>query len=140
MRNFQDTFETRKRSFIGAFSICMTVPLTLKPIFSKTETFFKKLEDRFLVESTKIEKTTFPYKAALSEANVKTNRMGSTKWTYHKEQSFASNYFIFSKILFQFKNLVERVDLMYQPPKCPYSYFSKELEFYLRALFPREYP
>ena len=27
MRNFQDTFETSKRSFIGAFSICMTVPL-----------------------------------------------------------------------------------------------------------------
>ena len=28
MRNFQDTFETRKRSFISAFSIYMTVPLT----------------------------------------------------------------------------------------------------------------
>ena len=27
MRNFQDTFETSNRSFIGAFSICMTVPL-----------------------------------------------------------------------------------------------------------------
>ena len=27
MRNFQDNFETRKRSFISAFSICMTVPL-----------------------------------------------------------------------------------------------------------------
>ena len=27
MRNFQDTFETRKRSFINVFSICMTVPL-----------------------------------------------------------------------------------------------------------------
>ena len=27
MQNFQDTFETRKRLFISAFSICMTVPL-----------------------------------------------------------------------------------------------------------------
>ena len=27
MRNFQDTFETRKRSFSSAFSICMTLPL-----------------------------------------------------------------------------------------------------------------
>ena len=27
MRNFQDTFEPRKRSFISAFSICMGVPL-----------------------------------------------------------------------------------------------------------------
>ena len=28
MRNFHDTFETRKRSFISAFSVCMTVPLS----------------------------------------------------------------------------------------------------------------
>ena len=27
MRNFQDTFKTRKRSFISAFLIGMTVPL-----------------------------------------------------------------------------------------------------------------
>ena len=27
MRNFQDTFETRKRAFISDFSICVTVPL-----------------------------------------------------------------------------------------------------------------
>ena len=27
MRNFQDSFETRKRLIINAFSICMTVPL-----------------------------------------------------------------------------------------------------------------
>ena len=30
MRNFQDTFETSKRSFTSAFSICMTVPLMKK--------------------------------------------------------------------------------------------------------------
>ena len=29
MRNFQDSFETRKRSFISDFSICMTVHLRL---------------------------------------------------------------------------------------------------------------
>ena len=28
MQNFQDTFQTRKRSVISALSICMTVPLT----------------------------------------------------------------------------------------------------------------
>ena len=27
MRNLQDTFETRKQSFISAFSICMALPL-----------------------------------------------------------------------------------------------------------------
>ena len=76
--------------------------LTLKEIFWKTKTFFKKLEYGFLVETTKIENTSFPFKTALSEANVKTNRMATTKWTYHKEWSFASNYLIFLENLFQF--------------------------------------
>ena len=49
--------------------------LTLKQIFWKTKTFFKKLEYRFLVESTKIENASFPYKSAIPELNVKTNRM-----------------------------------------------------------------
>ena len=30
MENFQDTFETPKRSFISAFSVCMTVPEKLE--------------------------------------------------------------------------------------------------------------
>ena len=37
MRNYQDTFETRKRSFINAFSICMTVPLNLENSFRLSE-------------------------------------------------------------------------------------------------------
>ena len=36
------------------------------------KTFFKTLGDRFLVAATKIENTLFPYKAALSKANIKT--------------------------------------------------------------------
>ena len=38
------------------------------------KTFFKKLEYSFLVESTKIEDASFPYKTTISEAHVKTNR------------------------------------------------------------------
>ena len=109
--------------------------LTSKQIFWKTQTLLKKLDHRFLVESTMTETTehTFLYKTVMSEANFKTNRMGSTKWTYHKERSFASNCFIFPKILFKFKNIVQRVDLVYQLLKCPYSYFSKASEFYMRV-------
>ena len=51
------------------------ITLTLKQIFWKTKILFKKLEFRFLVESTKIENASFPYKTVLSEDNVKTNRM-----------------------------------------------------------------
>ena len=91
--------------------------------FLENKTFLKKLECRFLAESTKIENALFPYKTSISEANVKTNKVVPTKWTYHKERSFASTYFIFLKILFQFKNLLHRVDLLYQQPKCPYLYF-----------------
>ena len=36
MRNFEDTFETRKRSFISAFSICMIVPLKMVKINMKS--------------------------------------------------------------------------------------------------------
>ena len=66
--------------------------------------FFKKLQNSFIVENTTIKTVTYPYKTVLSEANVKANRMGSTKWTYHKESSFVSIYFIFWKILVQYKN------------------------------------
>ena len=53
-----------------------------KTDFWKTKTFFKKLEYRFLVGSIKFENAAFPYKTAVSEANVKTNK------TYYKERSF----------------------------------------------------
>ena len=68
--------------------------------FLENENLFQKTGVPFLVESAKIEYTLFTYKTAISEANVKTNRMVSTKWTYQKERSFASNYYIILKILF----------------------------------------
>ena len=105
----------------------------LKQIFWKTQILFKKLENHFLVESAKIENLTFPYKPALLAAIVTTNGMGITKRTHHKERIVASNWF---KILFQFKNLVKRVDLMYQPPKCSYLYFSKVVELVEGAFSP----
>ena len=70
--------------------------------FLENKNLFQKTGVRFLVETTKIENTSFPFKTTLSEAKVKTNRMGTAKCTYHKEWSFASNYFIFLENLFQF--------------------------------------
>ena len=80
--------------------------LILKQVFWEAKDFFKKLEYRFLLEGTEIESASISYKTAISEANAKTNIMVSTKWTYQQERSFASNYFIFSTILFQFKTLL----------------------------------
>ena len=90
---------------------------------TENENLFQKSGVQFLVESTKIENVSFPYKTSISKANVKTNKMVTTKWTCHKERSFATNYFIFLKILFQFKNLLYRVDFLYKQPKYPYLYF-----------------
>ena len=61
--------------------------------FLENENLIQKAGVRFLAETTKIKTTSssFPLKTALSEANVKTNRMTNTKWIYHKEWSFASN-------------------------------------------------
>ena len=76
---------------------------TLKQIFWKTKIFFKKLGYRFVVQSYKIENATFPYKTTLSEANVKTNRIGITKWTYCKERNFANDDFNFLIFFFSLK-------------------------------------
>ena len=62
--------------------------LTLIQIFWKMETFFKKLEYRFSVETNKIENTSFAFKTALSEANIKTNRMVTTKLTYQRVEFY----------------------------------------------------
>ena len=50
-----------------------------------------------------MDNASFPYKITISQANVKKN------WAMRKEQSFASNYFIFLKILFEFKNLLKNL-------------------------------
>ena len=78
--------------------------LTLKQIFWKMKTFFKKLENRFLVESTKIENPSFLFKTAISEANVKTNRMVSVKWTYHKDWVLPVTTLFFWKLFFSLRN------------------------------------
>ena len=66
------------------------------------------LKNHNLVETSKIENTSCPLKTALSE--VKTNRMTTTKWTRHKEWSFASKYLIFLEFFFSFRSsLIELI-------------------------------
>ena len=80
----------------------------LKQIFWKTKAIFKKIEYRFCFFfgfRSLAENAWFPFKTAVSETSVKSNRIVSTKLFNHKERIFTSNYFIFLKILFQFKNL-----------------------------------
>ena len=50
--------------------------------FLENENFFKKLEYRFLVERTKSQKVSFPYKTANQKPMLRW--MVTTKWGYHR--------------------------------------------------------
>ena len=77
-----------------------------KKKFWKTKTFFEKLEYRFLVENTKIEITTYPYKIALSEANIKTKTMDSTKWSIPKNGVLPVTTYFYENFVFVQVNLM----------------------------------
>ena len=100
-------------------------------LFWKTKTFFKKLEHRSLVVSTKIENASFPYKTVISEANVNTKRMESSK------RSSANNYFdfFFSKILFQLKNLSKELVWRSNDPSVHIHSFGKRWSFLCWCFF-----
>ena len=51
MRNFQDTFETRKQHF-SAFSICMTVTLTLMKMEIKMKNRSHRCSKKYLSADT----------------------------------------------------------------------------------------
>ena len=78
----------------------------LKTVFLENETFSQNTRIPLFSWKHLDWKCIISLQEAISKANVKTNRMMSTKWTYHKERGFVRNYFIFLKILFQFKNLL----------------------------------
>ena len=61
--------------------------------------FSKNWSTIFQLEVLRLKTQHFCTRLPLSEATVKTNRMGSTKRTYHKERSFFSNYLVFLQIL-----------------------------------------
>ena len=79
MRNFLDTFETCKRSFISAFSICMTVPLKILFPAQDPDMYLKKLlKCRFTCEKLKdciyyYETGQFPHISKKDEPTCKEN-------------------------------------------------------------------
>ena len=105
-------------------------------IFWKTKAFFKKLENYFLFKRTNIENASFPYETTISKANVKTNKVMSTKWTYHKEWTFISNYFIFLIFFFCLKTSYKELIRYINDPNVPIPNYCKCWSFTWRFFFP----
>ena len=78
---------------------------------------------------------TYPHKTTLSEANVKVNGMGRSKWTYHKACNFASIYFIFLTFCFSLRTCYRNV-LLQKYPNVHIHTFCKQWSFIWRYFYP----
>ena len=83
-----------------------TVWLWKMKISGKWKRFSENWSIVLLLKVPTLKTHSFHIKPYMSEANAKIYRMMITKWTYHRKRNFASNYYIFLKILLQFKNLL----------------------------------
>ena len=108
--------------------------LTLKQIFWKRKIFFKQLEYRFLVESTKNETASFPYKTAISKANVKIERWEQNY--NHKERRFASNYFFVREFCFSLETSYKALIWRTKDPNSHIRTFWKQWGFIWWCFFP----
>ena len=79
--------------------------LTLKYIFWKTQTLFKKLEYHDLVEITKIDNITFPYKTALSEVMLRQIEWGVQNGPITRTRVLPVTTFLFPKFCFHLGTL-----------------------------------
>ena len=111
------------------------ITLPLKQGFWKTKTFFKKREHCLIVERTTIENAIFHTKLSCQKPVSRQVEWGVQKWTYHKERSFDTNYLIFLKIQFRYKNLLSYLIRSTNHPNVRIHVFLKRYEFYFGVLF-----
>ena len=109
--------------------------LTLKEIFYKTEIIFKKLECRFLVESTKIENASLSYKTPISEANVK-----QIEWWLHirpntKNGVLPVTTLFFWKFCFSLRTSYKELICCTNNPNAHIFTFCKSWSFIWRCFF-----
>ena len=110
--------------------------LTLKQIFWRIKTFFKKLEYRFLVESTKIENASFPYKTVISEANVKTNKMVTKNGPIRKKEVLPVTTLFFWKFCFSLRTSYKELICCTNNPNAHICTFCKRWRFIWGCFFP----
>ena len=102
-------------------------------LFSEKRKLFKTLEDCFLVESTKIDNITFPYKTALSEASVK---RGVQNWPITKSRVLPVTIFLFRKFCFSLETLYIELIWCTSHPNVYIRTFWRCWSFTLGCFFP----
>ena len=110
--------------------------LTLEQIFWITKTFFKKLDYRLVVESTKIKKASWPYKTAMSEANFKTNKIGDEKVPITKNGVLSVTTLLFWKFCFSVRTSYKELILCTNYLNVNIHLFRERWSFILGCLFP----
>ena len=96
--------------------------LTFIQIFWKTKTFFEKQENRFLVETTEIEKRHFHSKLLCQKAMLRQIEWRLQNGPIIKVEFCQQLLYFFGKFISVLAPL-KKSYLMYQRPKCPYSIF-----------------
>ena len=104
--------------------------------FLENGNLFQKTGAPFFSLSTKIEKASFPYKTAMSEVNVKTNRMVTTKWTYHKERSLPVITLFSWRFCVSLRTSYKELICCTNNPNAHICTFCKRWSFIWRSFFP----
>ena len=110
--------------------------LTLKQIFWQTKNFFKKLEYRFLVESTKIENASFSYKTTILEANIKTKKCWVQNRPTTKNGVLPVTTLFFWKFCFSLRTFYKELIWCTNNPNAQIRTFCKCWSFIWRCFFP----
>ena len=110
--------------------------ITWKQIFRKMKTFFKKLKYCFLVESIKIENTSFLYKTTEWEANVKANKMMSTNGPIIKNGVLTGTAWFFWIFCFSLRTSYNELIRCTNDPNGYIRTFCKRWSFIWWCFFP----
>ena len=109
--------------------------LTLKKVFLKTKTFFKKLEYNFLVESTKIENASFPHKTVISKANVRQIEWWVQNGPITKSRVFPVTTLFFWRFCFSLRTSYKELIWCTNDPNAHICTFCKRWSFIWRCFF-----
>ena len=101
----------------------------------ENENHFQKLEYRFLVESTKIENASFPYKIAISKANAMTNKMVAQNAPITKNGVLPVTTLFFWKIYFSLRTSYKELICCTSNSNAHVCTFCKCWSFIMRCFF-----